>query len=269
MSQKPLVRFLALVALVWVAAWLPVGLWTGDPDYVLTRVSRDTWQRQFYQVCLYLGLVLVFLDAWRRNAPERPRLGRPTHFAGAALVGLVTALVTRAIFWLVGARVSLMAPFDVSDVPVALVSCLAVGVAEEAVFRGFLLSQMVNRWGWTRGAVICSLLFASVHLFRPGDLAFRLGYGVGLFILAMLLARLAWAYNSILASAGFHSGLIVLNLLDPWEGLSVTWWSGWQQEPLSGVLSWVLTLGLWHSWERFLSAPCVPGPDAESLPSGG
>ncbi len=260
-----------MVALVWVAAWLPIGLWSGDPDYVLTRVSRDTWQRQFYQVCLYLGLVLVFLDAWRRNAPERPRLGKLSHFAGTAVVGLVTALVTRGIFWLAGAREVLWAPFTWSEVPLAVASCMAVGLAEEAVFRGFLLSQLVKLWGWRKGAVVSSLIFASVHLFRPGSWAFRLGYGVGLFILALLLARLAWAYSSVLASAGFHSGLIVLNLLDPWQGLSVTWWSGWQQEPLSGVLSWVLTLGLWHSWERLLRNVelSAPGLADGSLPSEG
>lgn len=227
---------------------MPVGLWSGDVDYVLTAVSRDTWQRQLYQVLLYSGLLLVFLDSWRRHAPERPRFGRWKEFALTAIVGLVTALVTRLIFWGLGAREMIVSEFTVQAMLIAVVSCLAVAVAEEAVFRGFLLSQLVGKYGWRRGAVLTSVVFASVHLFRPGPWTFRLGYGVGLFILAMLLAHLAWSYNSILASAGFHCGLILLNLVDPWPGLSESWWSGWLQEPLSGVLSWVLTLGLWHSW---------------------
>lgn len=250
--SHPLARFLAVVAVIWLLAWVPVGLWTGDIDYVLTAVSRGSWQRQLYQGILYAGLLLAFLDSWRRHAPERPRFGRWKQFALTATVGLITALVTRAIFWGVGSRELFLAQPTAKEWGVAVLSCLVVGVAEEAIFRGFLLSQLVGWLGWSRGAVLTSLLFASVHLFRPGPATFKLGYGIGLFILGMLLARLAWSYNSILASAGFHSGVILLNLVDPWNGLQESWWTGVLQEPLSGVLSWALTLALWHSWEPYM-----------------
>lgn len=247
--MEPLKRFLILVAGVWLLAWLPIGLWMGDLDYVLTSVSRDTQARQLYQGLLYSGLLIVFLDSWRRQAPQRPAWGRLRDFPLYAVFGLASALVLRVVLVALGARVWPDLVLTPQVFVVALLYALAVAVVEEAVFRGFLLGSLASKIGISRALVCVSLVFSGVHLFRPGPPSFKLAYGVGLFLLALFLGRVAWAKNSIAASAGLHAGIILPNLLDPWSGLESGWWWGWRSEPSSGVLSWLLLLLLWGQWE--------------------
>jgi membrane protease YdiL (CAAX protease family) len=252
-------RFFGLLALVWLLAWLPLGLWKGDPDFVLTAASRHTVERQVYQGLLYTGLLAVFLDAWRRRAPARPARGRPASFVSYAALGLFSALFLRGVLQLLGARAAPESwTFEPMGLVVALGSALVVALAEEAVFRGFLLGSLAQIVGTVRAMVISSVLFALVHLFRPGAFGFKAAYGLGLFLLAVLLARLAWQ-RGIAASAGLHAGIILPNLLDPWQGLHPSWWSGWQQEPASGALSWLLTLALWAQWEWWCRRACEGG----------
>ena len=78
--MNPLGRFLAISAVVWLASWIPIGLWAGDLDYVLTPVSRDTSARQLYQILFYAGLLAVFALCWRRDPPPRPGWGTPRVF---------------------------------------------------------------------------------------------------------------------------------------------------------------------------------------------
>lgn len=245
----PIVRFLLTLVGVWLLSWLPIGLWKGDPDYVLTTVSRDTLERQIYQALLYTGLLLVFLRAWWRSPPRRPGRGSSRDLFVYFSLGLGSALVLRVLMVALGARPWPSPSLDATTLGVCLLCALAVGVVEEAVFRGFLLGRLTEAVSPAPAILVSSLLFAAVHLFRPGPFAFKAGYGLGLLLLAVLLARIAWVRQSILAAAGFHSGVIFPNLLDPWPDLAASWWSGWQGEPASGALSWVLTLLLWGQWE--------------------
>jgi membrane protease YdiL (CAAX protease family) len=255
LDGRPLTRFLALTLLVWTLAWLPLGLFKGDPDYVLTAVSRHSLERQVYQALLYCGLLLVFIDSWKRHAPRLPGPGRARDFLRYAGLGLGSALVLRGLMVVLGGRPlpDVAPPFQLADILVALLSAVAVAAVEEAVFRGFLLGRLAQISTPSRAVVISSALFASVHLFRPGPAGFKAGYALGLFLLAVLLARIAWVRCSVAASAGFHAGVIWPNLVDPWPDLAQTWWSGWQQEPASGALSWLLTLALWGQWEWWQS----------------
>jgi membrane protease YdiL (CAAX protease family) len=234
---------------VWLLAWLPLGLWQGDPDYVLTEVSRGTLQRQIYQGLLYTGLLLVCLDAWRRHAPPRPAWGRPRDFGLYAVLGLLAALSLRALLQAGGARQAPAFHPAAKTLLVTLLSALAVALVEEALFRGFLLGTLARGLGPWRAALASSALFTAAHLFRPGTAGFKAAYAAGLFLLALLLARVAWQRSSLAASAGLHAGIIWPNLLDPWTGLAQSWWSGWQQEPASGAVAWMLTALLWAQWE--------------------
>ena len=176
--MNPLSRFLAMSAMVWLASWIPIGLWAGDVDFVLTPASRDTAARQLYQILFYSGLLVIFALSWR-----------------------------------------------------------------------FLLGHLVERLGWTRGAWLTSFIFALVHLFRPGSLYFKICYGLGLLILGYLLARLAWHYGAVSASAGLHAGIVLFNIAGTLTAFHPNPWAGWNSEPVSGVVSWVFTLGflgLWH-----------------------
>lgn len=250
---------------VWLVSWLPLGLWVGDFDYVLTRVSRGTWQRQLYQGLLYSGLLLVFLEFWRRHAPRIPRRGRLSEFLSYLLLGLFGAGVLKLALFFLGSRGAPELPGQAWSWVVAGLSAVGVALVEEAVFRGFFLGGLAQRWSLSRAVAISSALFASVHLFRPGSAEFKLGYGLGLFLLAVFLARIAWK-RSIAASAGFHAGVIFWNFIDS-VPIEPSWWAGWQNEASSGALAWLFTTLLWVQWEYLTRVSRdAPEPDAASLP---
>lgn len=250
-SRVPLGRFLSALLAVWLASWLPIGLYVGDFDYVLSPVSRDTWFRQLYQGVLYSGMLVVFVEFWRRHAPAYPKRGSMPDLALYLGLGLIGSTVLKLALILLGARNVPVLPSSLWPWIVAFASALAVACIEEAVFRGFLLGGLSQRWGTVRATVVTSAVFASVHLFRPGGLEFKLGYGLGLFLLAVFLARIA-CQRSIAASAGFHGGVIFGNFLDQ-AILEPSWWAGWQNEPSSGALAWVFTAALWAQWEWWQS----------------
>ncbi len=238
----PLVRFVLLAAAVWIGAWLPVGLSSGDPFFVLKEVSRETFQRQLYQGLLYGGLFLLLLDSWWRYRPVRPGWGSAPRFIPNFALGLALTSGLLLLYGLLGVNEVSVDPLSWSVLLIWLLSCFAVALVEEALFRGFLLGRLAAVTSVKAAVVWSSLLFAGVHLFRPGDFSFKLSYGFGLFLLGVFLARLAWTTQTIWASVGFHAGLILPNMAQPWTHLQPSWWTGWNSEPLSGALSWVFLL---------------------------
>ena len=249
---------MGLLALVWLLAWVPIGLWAGDIDYALTTVSRGTVARQIYQILLYSGLLLVFWDSWRKHKPSRPKWGKWSHFAFYFLQGLIASVVLRFLLNSFHGASWVVPELGFLQILGVLVSCLAVALVEEAVFRGFLLGTLVNKFGWMKGSLLTSLIFSSVHLFRPGSPGFKAMYGIGLFLLGYLLARLAYHHNSILASAGFHAGVILLNLGLVLESFQPSLLTGWSREPVSGLLSIGLTVLFWMGWELLANNDKLP-----------
>jgi membrane protease YdiL (CAAX protease family) len=250
---NPLARFLAIATAVWVASWLPIGLQMGDLDYVLTPISRGTFQRQLYQILFYTGLLLAFIQSWRRNPPPKPHWGTPRNFLFYFVQGVIaTAIFRGALYGLGYATWQLSGQTFLFWLQV-VVSCLAVALVEEAVFRGFLLGHLVKLLGWSKGVWLTSLIFALVHLFRPGSLKFKICYGLGLVILGYLLACLAWYHNAVAASAGFHGGIILFNISTGLTEFQANPLAGWNSEPVSGVIGWVFTLGFlgiwWVAWK--------------------
>lgn len=240
--MTPLVRFVFLAAAVWIGAWLPVGLVSGDPLFVLKEVSRETFQRQVYQGLLYGGLFFLLVDSWRRYRPEYPRWGPASRIFPNYLLGLALTSGLLLLYGLLGLNEVSYEFFLRGPISVWLLSSFTVALVEEALFRGFLLGRLAMVTSVQAAVFWSSLLFALVHLFRPGDFYFKLSYGLGLFLLGVFLARLAWTTGGLWASVGFHAGLILPNMAQPWSQLQESWWTGWNSEPLSGALSWLFLL---------------------------
>jgi len=136
-------------------------------------------------------------SAWRQAAPPGlgvTRAGRASYYALGVLIGLVLPVAGSALTqWLAhGETVSQ----DIRDlggaVPLAMRIPLAMLVAtigpwvEELLFRGVLLSALLQRLRAAGAVIVSSLLFALVHL---PDLDFR---WYALPALTLLAVALAW-----------------------------------------------------------------------------
>ena len=77
-----------------------------------------------------------------------------------------------------------------------------VGVAEETMFRGYLLSTLTRGMGFWPGAVLLSLLFAAAHIHNKGETVLGIAEVVTAGLALCLLLRVT---GSLWMSIGFHS----------------------------------------------------------------
>lgn len=85
------------------------------------------------------------------------------------------------------------------SVSLLLANDLAAGVFEETYFRGFLFGQLFRntRLGFVPTIILCSVLFASVHLYQSADPKVLIGILSTTFLGSVLFAWLyvEWGYN--------------------------------------------------------------------------
>ena len=125
----------------------------------------------------------------------------------------------------------------------SLVVSLAVGFAEELLFRGWLLDELERDYSKRTATIACSAIFAISHFIRPWD-QFIAGWLTfpALFILSLTLV---WAkrvtQGRLGLSIGLHAGLVggyyILNvgyLVKPISSVP-TWLTGMNGNPLASI----------------------------------
>jgi hypothetical protein len=147
-------------------------------------------------------------------------------------------------------------------------TALAVGWAEELLFRGWLLRELERGWGAFPALLGTSFLFALAHFIKPLDVILAtLPQFLGLLLLGLVLGwsrRLAipqrdgTTTTSLGSPIGLHSGLVwgyyILNvggLLEPASPVP-DWVTGIDGNPLAGMLGILLLTGL-ALWVYFRS----------------
>jgi membrane protease YdiL (CAAX protease family) len=89
-----------------------------------------------------------------------------------------------------------------------LVNCLFVGISEELMFRGVLLSSLVRIYKFWRAAIILSLMFGMVHVLN--------GFITGLFFESFVQAILATFSGFIFLAIRVKTKSIVLAIAIHW-----------------------------------------------------
>ena len=83
-----------------------------------------------------------------------------------------------------------------------LIGFLLVGIAEETLFRGYILATLSRGMGFWPAAILTSLLFGMAHFQNKGETALGLGAVVAAGLVLCLLLRVT---GSLWMSIGFHA----------------------------------------------------------------
>lgn len=123
---------------------------------------------------------------------------------------------------------------------------LAVGFAEELLFRGLLLTEMIKDFGQGRSLWLNSSFFALTHFIKAEPIAVLLSRSVQFPGLLLLGMTLIWAKNrtngSLGLAIGLHGGLVAAyyvtgttNWLQP-TNIVPNWITGIDGNPLAGIM---------------------------------
>ncbi|MDJ0575309.1 MAG: type II CAAX endopeptidase family protein [Xenococcaceae cyanobacterium MO_234.B1] len=143
-----------------------------------------------------------------------------------------------------------------------LISALGIGLAEELVFRGWILTELQRDYSNNTALLVSSGIFAVAHFIKPLSEIIRTFITFpALFILGLILV---WAkgrtQNRLGLSIGLHSGLVwsyyILNVGKQIEytGQAPTWVTGIDGNPMAGILGLIflglLAILMWNSFRR-------------------
>jgi uncharacterized protein len=251
-----ILSFVLMVGLPWAAIALPIRSLINDPN----QVSLITMP------VLYL-IFLGMLQLWGRfgygeNLLRRYGMRRSTAWIYEWLGGLGIGYgVVLLLFELQGAIGWIRWFNPLRPLPVVmlegLIMAVLVGLAEEILFRGWLLDELTRRYQPNVALAVSSVIYALLHCLRlvPASIQW-----VSLALLGWTLGMAKRITGDRLGmSAGLHAGLVwcyyVLNVgqLFTYTNRVPVWITGWERNPLAGSLGIVtmalLAIGFTQAWK--------------------
>ncbi|HTL89096.1 MAG TPA: type II CAAX endopeptidase family protein [Leptolyngbya sp.] len=226
--------------------WLPVKIpieWVISVFYGRTDAARNLAGILTY-IILYIGFI-VLVKLWGRFVYREPLfkiygLRQPRSFFRNLLQGLAIGLGSLFLmFALQGALGWVQWQADLGTFPRILIEggvmAIAVGFAEELLFRGWLLDELDRGYSPNVSLLVSSSIFAVVHK-----------TGLQFFALVILGAILVWAKRATRGrlglSIGVHAGLVWgYYLVNVGQLVKVSnqvpaWVTGIDRNPLAGVV---------------------------------
>lgn len=254
-APKRIISFVLFLAVL----WLPLAL----PLYSLGR--NTTWASPLALLLLYVEFLLlvawwgkrVYQSAalfrryglvWNRTNGQECLIG-----LGLGLGSLLGLFLIQAVLgWLVWRSLPRWAVIGEG-----LLVGLAIGFAEELLFRGWLWDELRRDYSFKTSLWVNSLIFATLHFIKPLAEILRTAWQFpGLVMLAMIMIRAKGATHHRLGlSIGLHAGLVwgyYLVSVGQWvryTGQVPPWVTGVDQNPLMGasglgclaLLLWLIT----------------------------
>lgn len=250
---------------LWVPSSAPI-YWLGrDPNWV-----------SIVTLVLLYGEFIILVRLWGKYVYRQPQVLR--HFGleitrrngrnllkglNTGLISLVSLfLVEGWLGWLKWQPTPVFLPQVILE---GLIVALAIGFAEELLFRGWLLDELQRDYHPRRALWMNALLFASLHFIKPLQEIFRtLPQFAGLLLLGLILV---WAKrqnkNRLGLPIGLHAGLVwgyyIINVgqLVQYSGQVPDWITGFNSNPLAGVMGllFLSVLALWIRRRSQLSTP--------------
>jgi len=135
-----------------------------------------------------------------------------------------------------------------------LVSALGIGLAEELVFRGWLLDELERDYSPKLSLWADALIFATLHFLKPlGEIVRTLPGFPGLVLLGLTLVWAKRGQGGLGLPIGLHAGLVwgyyMINVgqLVQYSGQVSPWITGVDGNPIAGVmgLAFLMVLAVW------------------------
>ncbi|MEM9947536.1 MAG: CPBP family intramembrane glutamic endopeptidase [Cyanobacteria bacterium P01_D01_bin.36] len=250
--------FLLILALL----WSPIALSVYWPQGWFYGVAAA----EIVALVLLYAVFLIGLPVWGRRVHDWKlpfqQCGLRLQPQFAKDVGIALAIGVLGVFSLFGletllgwAQPATPSPRLLRFVLEGLLLALAIGFAEEMLFRGWILAELEKSYASTNALVINAVVFAVAHFIKPWDeIARTLPQFLGLVVLGLALV---WSRRSPTGVAGkrltrlgypigLHAGLVwgyyIVNVggLSEYTGRVPEWVTGIDSNPLAGALGVVL-----------------------------
>lgn len=251
----PLVTIVIFLS-VWLIVWLPVGIFLAVKLNYSFHQPLKTEQKIAFLASLYLIAPLIIWGAIRVEEINWASCGinSPVNLLAwfmmgllLAIIGLVTLLtIESSLNWVEWQRENI--PQTRKLILPLLGLSLMVGLVEELIFRGWMLTELTSNYSYYISGAISSLIFACLHL--VWERQNTLPQLPGLWLMGMVLVTARLTANGNLGLAwGLHTGWVwVLAITTSAELMIYTdkgspWLKGFRNEPLAGLVGILLLLG--------------------------
>ncbi len=274
--------FLGLLAI----AWLPIAL----PLYWLGNAFGYSDIAEIAALALLYAGFLTGLPRWGKQVHQWPRplkhcgliwrVRTAKNLAVALCIGVLGVFALFGIETLLGwATPTAPSPRLARFVLEGLLMALAVGFAEEMMFRGWILAELEKNYSATAALIMTAVFFASTHFIKPwAEIVRTFPQFLGLVILGMALV---WARRSpqvcefkrgkqiekpasgtLGYPIGLHAGLIwgyyIVNVggLSEYTGRAPEWVTGIDDNPLAGLLGLILLGAIASQFAKIARSKC-------------
>ncbi|MEP0800499.1 CPBP family intramembrane metalloprotease [Funiculus sociatus GB2-A5] len=248
LAQYPAPVRLGLFVLSLLSIWLPLAA----PIYIFVK---DTNLVTILTMGLLFVEFLLLLRFWGQNVYQQSHLLRSYGLQGTRRNGLellsglgVGVIITFSLFWLEGLLGWLVWQSPTVVLPRLIVeglaSALGIGLAEELVFRGWLLDELERDYRPRLVLWADVLIFALLHFLKPPAEILRTlpGFpGLILFGLTLVWAKRG-SKGRLGLPIGLHAGMVwgyyIINVgqMVQFSGLVSDWITGVDKNPLAGAM---------------------------------
>jgi uncharacterized protein len=263
--------FLIILLCLWLPLAVPIYLMIGD------SARADLSVRNLVTI-LTMGLLFVeflfLLNFWSKNVYAKTQVlfhygleisrKNTVELLSGLSIGLWAVFILFGLQgllgWLVWKNPQAFLPNLILE---ALISALLIALAEEIVFRGWLLDEFQRDYHPNTALWLSALIYAIVHFLKP--LPEMISSLPSFFSLLLLGIALVWAkrkhQNRLGKSIGLHGGLVwgyyivdVGNLVDYSPNIP-QWLVGINGNPLAGLMGFLILLIITYSQKPIVKPP--------------
>lgn len=235
--------------------WLPLAL----PIYWLLR--EDSNLATIVTMLLLFIELLFYWRLWGKSVHRQAKIyahygltrssKNIAEFAKGLTIGfwfcLSLFIVEAALGWL-----EVVASPSLLTISEGLLSAIGIGLAEELLFRGWLLDELQRDYGRKASIYLSAGIFAIAHFFKPIEEIVRTAVTFpALLLLGIALVRAKYKHGDRLGIAiGIHAGLVwgyyIVNVgqIIEYTNKVPAWVTGIDGNPIAGVMGLIFLTGL-------------------------